>query len=188
MLAKGVHNVYTTTPLTFTECEVDGAPLSTSDVQRFWQKVKRGRPGECWLWQASRIGGREGHRYGQFAVMTAGGKTRTRKHLYAHRVAWILTHGPIPPGQMALHQCDQAACCNPRHLFLGDQTDNMRDASAKGRLNVPRKRTRGFKSELITRYLAGEKTQRELAAEYGVSHITVCRWLKGLKQPYARTA
>lgn len=51
----------------------------------------------------------------------------------AHRLAWTLQHGPIADGMMVLHRCDNPPCCNHEHLFLGDQTTNMQDCSAKGR-------------------------------------------------------
>lgn len=37
----------------------------------------------------------------------------------AHRLAWHLTHGPIPAGAKVLHDCCNPICCNPGHLFLG---------------------------------------------------------------------
>lgn len=52
----------------------------------------------------------------------------------AHRVAWKLTNGPIPDGLFVCHKCDNPPCFDPEHLFLGTQTDNVRDAAQKGRL------------------------------------------------------
>ncbi len=93
--------------------------------ERFWAKVDRKGPDECWLWQR---GARNG--YGRFAVTRDDIRT-------AHRVAWELTNGTIPEGLNVCHNCpdgDNPACCNPSHLWLGTQLDNMRDAKAKGRL------------------------------------------------------
>lgn len=81
------------------------------------------RVGDCLLWRGStnkRFG------YGDIGV---GGKL-----MKVHRVAWALVNGPIPDGLFVLHTCDVRNCIEPTHLWLGTQTDNMRDAAAKGRL------------------------------------------------------
>lgn len=51
----------------------------------------------------------------------------------AHRVAWMLTHGPIPDGLCVCHRCDNPRCIEPTHLFLGTVAENNRDRHAKGR-------------------------------------------------------
>lgn len=91
-----------------------------SSVERFWSRVDRQGPGECWPWLASRF--KDG--YGQF---------RLGSHSRAHRISWTLTFGDIPPGLCVLHRCDNPACCNPAHLFLGTNLDNVADMIAKGR-------------------------------------------------------
>lgn len=96
-------------------------------AERFWEKVERGADGECWLWTGTR-GGHKAH-YGTFFLR---GRTA-----YAHRAAWELTHGPIPPGIQVCHNCpdgDTPLCVNPRHLYLGTQRDNARDARLKGQV------------------------------------------------------
>ena len=72
----------------------------------------------CWGW----MGHRNNHGYGKIGAK------------YAHRMAWETEHGPIPVGMEVCHSCDNPPCSNPRHLFLGPHTANMRDAKAKGRL------------------------------------------------------
>lgn len=56
----------------------------------------------------------------------------------AHRVAWMITNGPIPDGLCVLHRCDNPPCVNPAHLFLGTVQDNNADRDAKGRGKLPR--------------------------------------------------
>jgi len=58
------------------------------------------------------------------------GKKTTEK---AHRKAWALTFGPIPPKILICHHCDNPACYRPIHLFAGSHRDNAKDCVAKGR-------------------------------------------------------
>jgi hypothetical protein len=63
------------------------------------------------------------------------------KMTLAHRLAWKLVNGPIPPDLKVLHHCDNPPCCQTEptedypegHLFLGTAADNMADMKAKGR-------------------------------------------------------
>ena len=88
---------------------------------RFWSKVEIGEAGKCWDWRTTR----DRYGYGKFFM-----KGRT---LTAPRVAYALVNGGIPDGLWVLHKCDNRACCNPTHLFLGTHRDNMRDMMKKGR-------------------------------------------------------
>ncbi len=85
----------------------------------FWAKVTKSKG--CWLFKGS-IGT---HGYGVFQM--------NLKREKAHRIAWRLSYGTIPDGLLICHTCDVRACCNPKHLFLGTHSDNVRDKYAKGR-------------------------------------------------------
>ncbi len=93
--------------------------------ERFWPKVARGAPDECWLWTA----GHNGIGYGMIQVALARGHTKK----LAHRVSYEMAFGPIPDGKVICHRCDTPRCVNPGHLFLGTMADNTRDMLAKGR-------------------------------------------------------
>src|SRR5574340_735548 len=93
---------------------------------RFWSKVDKS--GECWTWKGAH--GPSGH--GQFRIEGKYGKCRG-----AHRVAWLLTYGVLPPDNMeVMHACDNPACVRPDHLSLGTHRENMADMVSKGRQAV----------------------------------------------------
>jgi len=97
--------------------------------ERFWKKVPKGDEDDCWEWQADRT--KDG--YGRLYLSGGGTSGLPNKFGRAHRIAWQLANGEIPHGLSVLHRCDNRACCNAKHLFLGTQADNVRDMYAKGR-------------------------------------------------------
>lgn len=106
----------------------------TPHIIRFWSLVATATRQECWPWQ----GQRNNHGYGRFQVRTdrpESGRPRriAYERTYAHRQAYELVFGPIPEGLRVLHRCDNPPCCNPAHLFLGTQRDNVMDMWRKGR-------------------------------------------------------
>jgi hypothetical protein len=102
-------------------------------LARFWAQVDKNGPvpphrpelGPCWVWTGS-ISTATG--YGSFHLSG-------RNH-GAHRVAYLFTYGDIPAGLWVLHACDKRPCVRPDHLWLGTNSDNMKDAVQKGRAGV----------------------------------------------------
>lgn len=134
-------------------------PSANAVAERFWSKVDKS--GECWIW----TGARNSKGYGKFFPIAS-----SRKFTAAHRAAWWLTNNPIPDGMLACHRCDNRACVNPTHLFLGTGRDNIHDMVSKGRHS--RRLTAEQAKDAIARHAGGE-TQTAIARSYGVSSSTI---------------
>ena len=96
---------------------------------RFWSRIRMGSKDECWPW----LRGRTNMGYGEMNLYHA---TRLKPSfiMTAHRIAWMLHHDQlIPSGRFVLHSCNNPRCCNPDHLRLGDQAENMRQMVQQGR-------------------------------------------------------
>lgn len=149
--------------------------------QRFWEKVAKRGPDECWLWTATF----DHHGYGHIRV--------DGKSLKAHRVAYELTYGPIPYEDLegnrvcVLHRCDTPACINPVRLRLGTAAENMAEMDARGRrVNVSHRGEANGSAKLtaadarvIREWGPAGWTQLDLAAVFGVSRSAIQRVVRG---------
>lgn len=133
-------------------------------IERFKSRVQVTEA--CWLWTGSRLP----RGYGRFYFKGQA--------FYAHRLALEVFKGAkVPENMVVMHACDNPTCCNPDHLSVGTQTDNMRDAASKGRTvnvndwsgtaNPKAKLTTAQLEEVKRRLLAGERPA-DLAREFGV--------------------
>lgn len=87
--------------------------------ERFFQKVVKTET--CWLWN----GALNSRGYGSFGF--------NGKNVSSHRFSYQNFKGEIPKGMFVCHTCDTPSCVNPKHLFTGTNSDNMRDMIAKNR-------------------------------------------------------
>lgn len=154
-------------------------PLSPALEERFWSKVRWSECiDDCWEWQGyrSNIG------YGHYRLRSVNYK--------AHRIAWAVSHNVhptnIPVGKVVRHTCDNRCCCNPHHLELGSQYDNVRDMVDRGRLRVPSggdshfaKLTESQVIEILTIYNKGSVSQRKLSLMYNVNEETIGQIIRG---------
>jgi hypothetical protein len=120
------------------------------------------RGGPCWVW----VGHRTADGYGALRV----GDTMKR----THRIAYEIYVGEIPEGLLVCHRCDNPACCNPAHLFVGSDADNVDDMIRKGRM------ARGedggnavLTEEQVADIRLDTRPLRTIAKEYGVCHATI---------------
>lgn len=161
-------------------------PTSLERFNKYVQRIEEG----CWLW----IGRKNNQGYGMFWY--------EGRDVLAHRFSYSHFVSAIPDGLNVCHSCDNPACCNPAHLWLGTQKENGQDMSRKGRSAAsvhpervargerngnhthPEKRQYGEKAhnakftddqvrEIRRRYAIGDVTYKMLAAEYGVEKSTI---------------
>lgn len=157
------------------DCYNSGMPTKIADYEaHFWSKVDRS--GDCWEWKGARryFYKAKGAGYGRFHV--------ERKEVSAHRYAWFLTHGEIPASMCVLHRCDNPACVNPSHLWLGTPMDNARDCVSKGRAsgNKTGNPTLDLHTaiEAVRLYDSGV-SQRDIAQKFGVTQTLISYYVTG---------
>lgn len=145
-------------------------PAKITDIRKhFWDGVQIGSQTECWPWMRRRFW----TGYGVFFVNRRG---RT-----ASRFAYEFSIGPIPEGLRVLHTCDNRACCNPAHLFVGTARENTQDCISKGRFKIiPGSGNHNAKldeqkvTEIRTLYQSG-LSLGELSKRFNVSQSNIYR-------------
>lgn len=165
-------------------CEMHGARLkrtgTTDDppkktlADRFWEKVDRRGPDECWPWTKAT----NEHGYG---VMRPEGQ-RSGPTVRAHRVSLMLAGVDID-GLVIRHSCDNPPCVNPAHLSVGTEADNSadmvaRDRHARGSRSGTSKLTEHQVIAIRARCAAGEM-HRVVATDFGVSRPTITGIVNG---------
>jgi hypothetical protein len=146
-------------------------------ADRLWRKVEK--TNTCWNWTANK----NNKGYG---LIRAGG---TKAKMLAHRASYMLAHGDLPDDKCVLHKCDNPACVNPEHLFLGSKKDNYNDMVSKGRRVIvvnptnrpPHKIGSSHGNSLLTEQQVKEIRNKvksgidraTVAAEYGIKKATL---------------
>lgn len=142
-------------------------------LEDFWSYVDIRSLDECWAWQRGTTSGG----YGSLVNPMTGRRTT------AHRLAYELKHGPVSKELVVCHSCDNRICCNPHHLWVGTQADNIRDMVQKGRnlvgdaAGAHKLTLEGVKS-IFALYEAGEG-MAEIGRRVGIGEVQVGRILSG---------
>ena len=150
--------------------------LNSQQEKNFWGNVDKNGPihptkpelGNCWEW--TRRKNKDGY----------GNVKLHKKEVRAHRVSFTNFRGVIPEGICVCHSCDNRACVNPDHLFLGTHGDNALDRDEKGRninylgeAHGEAKLTNGQVLEIRSRYASGCVSQQQLANEFGMHRTMI---------------
>jgi hypothetical protein len=136
----------------------------THKLENVWDRIDKGGEDDCWDW---------------WGCLDDGyGWTQINKIAYkAHRVVYELTFGKIPDGMHVLHHCDNRKCCNPKHLFLGTNDDNVKDKCLKNRQSRGEKNHSKLTIERVLEirrlYSMGGISQKNLAKMFGVGHTII---------------
>lgn len=147
--------------------------------KRFWKYIKKTE--YCWEW----IGSKDRKGYGKLWES----QFETRKIKAAHRLSYELHKGSINDHLCVCHKCNNPACVNPDHLYLGTQAENMKDAVDQGRTKksqqwidnqkgsnnpaskVTENQVREIRKIMSTQNYRG--LQAELCRKYGVNKTTI---------------
>lgn len=145
-------------------------------IVRFWAKVQKGNPDECWEW----IGARETAGYGFMFL-----QSKPPRWLKAHRFSYEIHYGPIPEGLFVCHTCDNPPCVNPAHLWVGTLAENTADMVKKGRSpnnageNNPRSKITWEQRDAIELLVKSGRSQTEVAKMYGIAQANVSAIILG---------
>ena len=139
-------------------------------IDRFMEKVNKTE--SCWLW----TGGTYIKGYGNFWDGS--------RQISSHRFSYKYFIEDIPKGMCICHKCDNVACVNPTHLWLGTQKQNLQDMYSKKRnrpLNTYTSGSKHFNAKLSNIdvktirdvYTTGRFSHRELARKFHVSKTII---------------
>lgn len=159
----------TTARVTVHEKTVKDMQIDQNVINRFLAHVRVNSASDCWEWTGYVMP----NGYGSFKYL--------RKGIYAHRMSYLIHKGDIPEGMFVCHACDNRACVNPDHIWVGTGKDNANDRDSKNRhwVQCGVKSWNARFTEGDVRNIrkqaneGGRGIQTRLAREYGAAKSTI---------------
>ena len=160
------------------EQEQDGVVvwMTPKQEKNFMETVNKAGPtqphmdSECWEWKGACDNAKRGH-YGRVSITDALGERVTWR---VPKLAYLHFVGPVPPGQLVCHHCDNPKCCRPEHLYLDTHAGNMAKRNRMGR------QARGVSSGMsklddasVADIYTSRKGTSEMAAKYNITGANV---------------
>lgn len=150
-------------------------PKPVPAIDRVMRRVDiSGGDDACWPW----TGATSNFGHGVVRLSSPRRMTRTHRVVLEHAIGRSLTNSEV-----ACHRCDNPPCCNPRHLFVGTQADNVADMVAKGRAPTGERHYNARLADAAVQSIRGDdRPTREVAAAYGVTE----RYVRKIRQGVVR--
>lgn len=134
-------------------------------AEKFWSKVDVKGPDDCWLWKGPL------HPCGDAQWYWKGRLTLVHHVAFEIETGYDMQTRKRVAGAGAIvlrHTCDNPPCCNPRHLLLGTQLDNIRDKVQRNRCLKWTKLPDRVVVAIREKFSAGGITRKELADEFQI--------------------
>ncbi len=138
--------------------------------QRLWSKITIKSKEECWLWRNL-----------EYKLIKKRPTLIINKVSYlASRLIYFLHYKENPGILHVCHSCNNKICCNPNHLYLATNEQNVLDAhrdglmpDISGELNIFAKLTDWDVNKIRELWKTGEYTQKQLAYLFDISRSQI---------------
>ncbi len=144
--------------------------VGVSQEDRFWNKISVAEnTNDCWPWRGT---------LNNKGYPQCGFKIKGKRFALPYRIAYLLHYKTDPESFNVCHKCDNPLCCNPNHLFLGTQQENMLDCSKKNRISYGENHPHSKLTEDNVRFIRNNysnvtKQLYDFASKFNVSFSTI---------------